>query len=116
MKNFLDFLIQYKEVIVSSLCFVLTFLAIVLKRRPKTLDEFISLLNETLLVLPDFISKVERPSHGADKKYQVKQMALSHFEKSLNRVLSDSEKEMFLKAVDIRIEEILKTPQKKVDL
>lgn len=116
MKEFLDFLTQYKELIFLVLSVILSFLAIVLKRRPKTLDEFISLFNETLLVLPDFICKVERPSHGADKKYQVKQMALSHFEKLLNRKLCDSEKDMFFKAVDTRIEEILKTPQKKVDL
>lgn len=114
MSDFLQILNDYKEIIVSCAVFLLVLLAILLKKRPKTLDDFKFAVSEALNLVPSLVIKVERPSNGAEKKSQVIDACLVAVSSYLGRPLTDSEKSYVRKEADITIEGVLSTPKKKI--
>lgn len=113
MENILNILKEWSPYILSGLIVVLDVLILLLKRRPKTIDDFMSCLDKVVSALPGLISKVERPGDGENKKALVVAYAFSLFKKSLGRDLSDGEYNLAKKAISEQIESILSTPQKK---
>lgn len=111
--NWLEFFKEWSPYIVSGLIVVLDVLILLLKRRPKTIDDFMSCLDKVLSALPGFISKVEYPGGGEHKKDLVIAYAFSLFKKSLGRDLSDSEYHLAKETISEQIESILSTPHKK---
>ena len=115
MNSFLQFLSDYKSLLVSGATLILTILLLFIKKRPKTIDDFLWLVdNVCAYVLPSAISKAEIPGNGLAKKKEVRDVALTVITKKLGRVLTDSEKSLALKSIDESIEAILSTPQKKL--
>lgn len=115
MNNFIQFLSDYKCLLVSGLTLILTIILLFIKKRPKTIDDFLWLVDYVCAyVLPSAISKAEFPGNGLAKKKEVMDVALSVITKKLGRTLSDSEKSLALKFIDESIEAILSTPQKKL--
>ena len=53
----IDFLKEYKEVLVSGLVVILTLICMLIKRKPKTIEEFALILNSVLNELPSLINK-----------------------------------------------------------
>lgn len=113
MQDFLNFLNAYKEVIISIFACLLTIICIFAKRRPKTLDDFLMIVDEALLQVPTFINKVECPGNGADKKSLVVGSVSSLVSRKLGRKLSDSERDYLLIQASDTIESVLSTPTKK---
>lgn len=113
MIEFISFIKEYKEVILSSVCLILTLICILVKRKPKTIDEFYLLMDEVIVKLPSFINSVEVSGNGLDKKRKVLSSALSLLTKKLGRDLSIAESEYFVSKISNSIEMILSTPQKK---
>lgn len=114
MSAFIEFLKEYKEVLVSGFCLISTIVLILIKRRPKTIDDFLMIVDEVCLSLPTLINKVECVGNGLAKKKEVRSSALGVISKQLGRSLSESEISFALKTIDSSIEDILSTPQKKV--
>lgn len=113
MKEFISFLEDYKEVLISCLCAILTIIAILVKRKPKTLDDFLLCIKEVSCSLPELINSVECVGLGSTKKKKVEQACLNLMSSKLGRRLSDTEMELCLREFDSSIEAILSTPQKK---
>lgn len=111
--DFLDFLNAYKEVLIGSFCVLLTLLSILLKRKPKTIDDFLLCLDEVGLAVPKLVSSVECSGEGFRKKTAVISSAEKILSKKLGRNLSSTEKEYFNTFISNCIEEVLTAPQKK---
>lgn len=113
MKEFLDFLQQYKELLACGLCIVFSLITFIIKKKPMSLDEFILAVKNVCLALPEIINDVEAPKNGALKKARVEVVALNIIRKSLGRSLTQNERSYFIDEIDKTIELILSTPQKK---
>lgn len=114
MNDFLNWLDNYKSLLVSGITLILTIVLLFIKKRPKTIDEFLRIVdNVCAYVLPSTILKVEVPGNGALKKKEVRNVALNVITKKLGRVLTDFEKSLALQSIDESIEAILSAPQKK---
>lgn len=113
MEKFVDFLIAYKEILVSALCVLLTIISIIVKRRPKTLDEFYDCMRRVLSYIPSLIIDVEVDGHGEEKKQEVIQCCVSIFTRYLGRSLTSSEQSFVEGMFGDYIEEVLLTPKKK---
>lgn len=113
MNNFINFLQEYKSLIVSFATFILTLILIFIKRRPKTLDDFVSSLDEVLVTVPSIINSVECPGNGLAKKKEVLSISIHLLQKKLGRDISKSELDYAYRKIDSSIELILSTPQKK---
>ena len=109
----IDFLKEYKEVLVSGLVVILTLICMLIKRKPKTIEEFALILNSVLNELPSLINKVEIPGNGLAKKKEVRSLAISLCEAKLGRHLSPLEEDIAFVNIDKQVEDILTTPQKK---
>ena len=109
----IEFLKEYKEVLVSCLAVILTFICMFVKRKPKTIEEFILILASVLNELPTLINKVEVPGNGLAKKKEVRSLAISLCEAKLGRHLSSHEEDIAFVNIDKQVEDILTTPQKK---
>lgn len=114
MKEFVKFLTDYKEIIASVFCFVLTFISILVKRKPQTIDDFFKGLDDVCSQLPEIINTFERPGNGDLKKEEVINYALTKLITFLHRDISDSESKSARSYFSQQIEAILSTPQKKV--
>lgn len=114
MVSFINFLREYKEVIIGILCVILTFLSILIKRKPKTLDDFTLALSDILNVVPSLVIKAEEPKNGEAKKDKVLQASLSLMSSSLQRPLTSKERSIVIKSVTEQIESVLTAPQKKL--
>ena len=109
----IEFLNEYKEVLVSGLAVILTLICMLIKRKPKTIEEFALILNSVLNDLPSLINKVEVPGNGLAKKKEVRSLAISLCEAKLGRHLSSHEEDIAFVNIDKQVEDILTTPQKK---
>ena len=109
----LDFLKEWSPVIVPGLIIFLDLLILILKNRPRTLDDFSSCLEYVKNILPDLIVSVEHPGDGQSKKNLVIKGAAKVFSRRFGRDLSVSEYNIIQKAISEQIEIILSTPQKK---
>lgn len=113
MSEFLNFLVSYKEIILISLSILLSLLTILLKNKPKTLDDFKLAVSEVLSLVPELVSKVERVGCGSQKKEEVISTCLNLVHRALGRSLSNSEIDYIRSEVSESIEEVLSTPKKK---
>lgn len=111
--NFLDFLREYKDTLIGVVCLLSTILCILLKRKPKTLDEFLSCLTEVLNKVPEMIISVERAGAGQEKKREVMKSCRELLAKKLSRDLSEQEVKLLDNYVSSEIELVLSTPRKK---
>lgn len=111
--DYVNFIKEYGGLIFSALLILLDVIILLIKRRPKTLDDFLYCLKSAVEVLPGLISHVERPGDGASKKSDVIQYAMAIIEKDLGRTLSDTEYQFAYGQLSNQIECILSTPTKK---
>ena len=109
----LDFLKSYGELIASGILFVMAVITLIVKRRPKTVDDFVQMIALVVEQLPTMIDSVERPGDGVLKKDEVLNAALKLAYKILGRNLTDNEINTVRKKVGDQIEAILSTPHKK---
>lgn len=114
MDSFINFLREYKELLVSSLAVLLTFICILLKRKPKTLDDFTFALSDVLNTVPSLVAKVEEPKNGEAKREKVLSASLRLMSSSLQRALTSQERSIVIKSVSEQIESVLTAPQKKL--
>lgn len=114
MDSFVNFLNENKVLLISIVTLILSVILIFIKKRPKTIDEFISIIDEIIGLLPGFINKVEIPNNGLMKKKEVLSMCFNLVKKKLGRELSNSELDYAYKKFDDSIEAILSTPQKRI--
>ena len=97
-----------------GLIFIIEIIIMIIKRRPKTLDEFLMILHEVAANrLPGLINDVEKPGLGSFKKESVRNSAYRLVKAQLGRDLSSKELEVFNDYICYAIEMILSTPQKK---
>ena len=113
MNEFVKFIREYGVYILESLTFVCFVITLFIKRRPKTLDDFLYCLSEVRSNLPAFISKVECPGNGSTKKAAVLKAADSMLSHKLGRKTTKKESEIAANLFSSDIEAILSTPQKK---
>lgn len=113
MENFVKFLSEYKELLVSVLCVLLAIIAMIIKRRPKTLDEFIQIVFSVCQQVPSMVLEVECPGNGETKKRTVIVAACQVVSSILKRDLTDKEIQYCEKIFGSLIESILAAPQKK---
>lgn len=105
---------EYGVYMFLGLIFVIELLILIIKRKPKTLDEFLTILHEVAANrLPVLINQVEKPGLGSEKKEFVRVGAYRLVKKHLGRDLSPKEIEVFNSYICDAIEMILSTPQKK---
>ena len=109
----IDFIEKYGLYILALCSILLEFILILIKRKPKTFDDFVSILSECALSLPSMISLVEVPGKGYEKKLNVIDSFKKLVSKKLGRDLSTKEERIFNDFVSSQIELILTTPQKK---
>lgn len=109
-----EFLQAYWFYLYAFIVVFFDILILVIKRRPKTLDDFTLILNESCSVfLPVLINKFEEPGNGENKKIHVIDSMRSIIFKRLGRKMCSREEKIFNEYVSDRIESILSTPQKK---
>lgn len=113
MENILNFLKEWSPYIVSGIIVVLDILILLLKRRPKTFDDFILALHDVRAEVACFVSDVEVPGEGSAKKNEVIKLSLDLLSRLLKRPLSDTEITMATNDISRQIEEVLEAPQKK---
>lgn len=111
----LEFLKEWSPVIVPGLVIVLDLLIILIKKRPKTLDDFSEELESILNYLPYLINRYEEPGNGEKKKSRVLDRAVKIFKSKLGRELSVRENSVLEETISKQIELLLSTPQKKGD-
>lgn len=114
MSKFFDFLNTYKEVLLTCLAIFISFIGVLVKKKPKTVDDFKLALSEVLSLVPSLVIKVERPSCGEEKKNEVLKACVKAVSTRLGRSLCDSEKSFIIDEVSKSIEECLSTPTKKL--
>lgn len=113
MIEFVNFCREYGLYILTFLCFVISSILTIVKRKPKSVDDFLLALSDVCADLPDIIKSVECPGKGDQKKLMVINIAHSKLEKRLSRCLSYREIETIDKKLSAQIETILSTPKKK---
>lgn len=121
MEAFVNFIKEYGSTIIAALSVIVGIVAVLVKRRPKTLDDFREYVFEVVQDLPDIINLCEDQcstlpgSQGAVKKSLALTSACSALRSLLGRSLSKTEGEYAVSVFSKSIEDILSTPQKKGD-
>lgn len=113
MNEVIQFIKDYWTYISVVILVLFDLIVLLVKRRPKTLDDFKVIVSESLCRLPDMINYVEVPGQGAEKKAKVKTLLIGLVEKRLGRVLTKKENSLVEELSDSQIEAILTTPTKK---
>lgn len=113
MEKFLEILTEYKAEIASVVLFILGVITLIVKRRPKSVDEVLSILYGVGSQVSAFVSAVEVPGEGSWKKEQVISMCLLEVRKRLKRPLSQQEMTDFSEYFGSLVESVLEAPQKK---
>lgn len=118
MNTFIEFLVRYWQFISTGILFVITLIAIFVKRRPKTLDDFYSCLNDTLCLVPIYV-KVAEDTYGSGngnlkKKFVINEL-FERFKRAMKRAPSESEEDRAIFAIESQLESVLAAPQKKGD-
>lgn len=113
MTEFFEFCREYWFQILTCLGFLCEIIFIFIKRKPKTVDDFLLSMNEVRSLLPEFIKSVETPGKGVLKKHKVIDKSTKVLENKIGRKLSSRELQIFSKVISSDIETILETPTKK---
>ena len=111
----IDFLLAHWRTILSVVLLLVSFLLLLIRKRPKTFIDTFGCVKEAILErLPLLISLCERPGNGSDKLDEVIIYCLQYIEEDvIGRQLSDVERSYFTDFISKHVEAILMTPQKK---
>ena len=113
MNYLLNFLKEYWFQIVTLTVAAIEVVFIFIKRKPKSVDDFILCLKDVLGDVPYLVSKVERPGEGDKKKSEVIEFALHLLSKKLGRGLSEFEVSNATDEIVEVLEDVLTAPTKK---
>lgn len=113
MTEFIEFCREYGVYLLTFACFVVEIIFIFIKRKPKTIDDFLFCLNEIRVFVPDLIKQVETPGNGDVKKATVIKVCGELLEKKLGRKITEKECAVLSNLVGQDIEAVLSTPKKK---
>lgn len=113
MTEFIEFCREYGVYLLTFVCFVIEIIFIFIKRRPKTVDDFLYCLQEIRLNVSSVVAAVEVPGNGEAKKSTVIKVLLTEFEKKLGRKITDRECVIVSDLISKDIETVLCTPTKK---
>lgn len=113
MDEFFNYCRQNPALIIGILTLIAEIVFIFVKKRPKTVDDFVFALNEICKDMADIVSYVESPGNGEVKKSKAIEIACGLLSKRLNRDLTDKEKVVAVKSFDSCIESVLSAPTKK---
>ena len=69
MNDFIEFLKTYWFQLATGLFSVIEIILIVIKRKPKSIDDFRLAVSEVLTFIPEYVKKVEKPGNGEDQKH-----------------------------------------------
>lgn len=111
----IDFLIAHWRIILSVVLLLVSFLLLLIRKRPKTFIDTFGCVKEAILErLPLLISLCERPGNGSEKLDEVIVYCLQYIETEvIGRQMSDIERSYFTDFISKYVEAILMTPQKK---
>ena len=113
MTEFIEFCREYGVYLLTFACFVIEIVFIFIKRKPKSIDDFLYCLNEIRLLVPEYVSGVECPGNGDVKKSTVMKILLQKFESRIGRKITEKESEIVANFLSSDIEAVLTAPQKK---
>lgn len=111
--DFLTFLKEYGIYVGEGVLFILSIIAIVIKNRPKTVDDFKLALFQALSMVPNLVTIVEEPGNGVKKHQEVVSWCMDYVRSSLHRALVDNEQAEIQTAVSEKIDIVLSSPKKK---
>ena len=111
----IEFLLAHWRIILSVVLLLVSFLLLLIRKRPKTFIDTFGCVKEAILErLPLLISLCERPGNGSEKLDEVIIYCLQYIEDEvIGRQLSDIERAYFTDFISKHVEAILMTPQKK---
>lgn len=110
--TFLQILEKYSQVILSAISIILIFVTMLIKRRPKTFDDFIGVVSEACLQVPLLTAAVEQPGHGEEKKQTVIQSVVHSVNTKLKRQMTSSEEAYVRDKAALQIEMSLSSPKR----
>lgn len=113
METFLKFLKEYGVYLAAGFEILLTIILMIIKKRPKTIDDFLEAVHAALLKIPAFASSLEEPGNGESKKKNVLELVRLRVSKILDRSLTDTEKAYIDEKAAVQLEAVLAAPQKK---
>lgn len=113
MELFIEFLKEYGQYIIGGIVLLLSVISMCIKQRPKTIDDFSSIVGSIVEKVAHWCASVEVPGQGVEKHNQVIDMALKEARSLLGRKLTNTEIAYIYKKVDSQIEEVLSAPSKK---
>lgn len=116
MDAFVNFVKEYGALILAALSVVVGLIAAIIKQRPKTIEEFTSVIDEVLANIPYVVSIQELKygaGHGIEKKSAAISEALNEIARRLGRKLSNEESDYCITRVSSMVESVLDAPQKK---
>lgn len=111
--EFVEYLKVHPELIASFILFVLAIITLIVKRKPKSLDEFVSILSDVCSSVSSKMVSVEVPGHGIEKKEKVISLCLAEMSTRLHRVLTDKESAIVRLNVSDQIESVMDAPHRK---
>lgn len=108
------FLRDYWPYISVVLVLLADVVIILIKRRPKSYDAFVSAIQEILVKVPMFVCMAEtEKTFGMEKKEYVLHHLLSYIQKRLGYELNDKQLDYFYSSVSWMVEKVLAAPTKK---
>ena len=113
MNQFIEFMREYWFQLATGVFAVVEIILIIVKRKPKSIDDFKLVLEEVLAAVPELVISRERPGEGSTKKLEVITSCIALVSNKLGRKLTDSEKGIITSQVASKIETVLSTPTKK---
>lgn len=112
MEKFSQFLVDNWQYISSAIAAIFSIIIIIIKKRPKTLDDFVEALNYSLTLVPQQCAVVEHDGDGSEKKRQVVKFAVNSVRNSLHRELTDAEVALIEKRASVLVEDVLDAPHR----
>lgn len=113
MTEFIEFCQEYGVYLLTFVCFVIEIIFIFIKRRPKTVDDFLYTLQEIRLRVPGVVAAVEVSGNGEAKRSAVINYLTKEFEKVLGRKITEKECVIVSDLISKDIEAVLSAPTKK---
>lgn len=113
MNAFIEFIKEYWFQIAYGCFTALMIVLIIIKRKPKSIDDFKLALFEALSFVPELVISRERSGEGSSKKSEVLLSIRRYISSKLGRDLSVSEEAMINAQAALKIETVLSTPKKK---
>lgn len=111
--EFVNYLKDHPELIASAILFVLALITLIIKRRPKSLDEFVSILSDVVTGVADYMNQVEVPGNGIIKREKVISLCTEEMSKRLKRPLTVQEEAVVRLNVSDQIEKVMDAPHRK---